>query len=311
MTNRTIKLMRTLGVALLCWGMTPALPVLAEVSPVSEPAEAMVSADATRNDKKPRILRRVGVEPDSALVNSRVVIGKDTVSIIIPQRNLGRYDRGLYNYLFIPKGQWQFGLTASYGEFNADDMQILSVLKDFDFDGKQYSVKPYISYFIRNNQSLGIKMAYTRADAHLGSLKMDISDDLNLSISGVSYNSTLYSIGVLYRSYVGLGTMKRFAVFNDVDLSFTSGSSRFIRNYAGEPRDTKTVTSEVSLNFSPGVCVFVMDNVNFNVSFGVFGVRLKNEHQTTNLVDEGSRFSSGANFRFNIFNINFGLGVNI
>ena len=33
------------------------------------------------------------------------------------------------------------------------------------------------------------------------------------------------------------------------------------------------------------------------------------EKQATNGVDEGSRFTSGANFRFNIFNINFGLMV--
>ena len=47
----------------------------------------------------------------------------------------------------------------------------------------------------------------------------------------------------------------------------------------------------------------------FNVSFGVFGIKLRKEDQTTNGTDEGSRFSSGANFRFNIFNINFGMLV--
>ncbi len=36
---------------------------------------------------------------------------------------------------------------------------------------------------------------------------------------------------------------------------------------------------------------------------------MRNEHQWTDGVDEGSRFTSGANFRFNIFNINFGMMV--
>lgn len=49
--------------------------------------------------------------------------------------------------------------------------------------------------------------------------------------------------------------------------------------------------------------------VAFNVSFGVFGVKVAKESQKTNGVEEGSRVSSGANFRFNIFNINFGLMV--
>ncbi len=223
-----------------------------------------------------------------------VIVGNDTVPIVIRQRNYGRFDRGLFNYLFIPKGQWAFGLSASYSEFNADDVQILSVLKDFDMGGKQYSIKPTVSYFFSNNQALGIKLTYTRKDGNLGHLAMDFDDDLSFDIRDVSYSSTDYAIGVFYRNYVGLGTMKRFAVFNEDRKSTRLNSS-----------------AEVSLNFSPGLCVFIMDNVNFNVSFGVFGLKLRHERQTTDMVEHGSRFSSGANFRFNIFNINFGLGVNI
>lgn len=75
--------------------------------------------------------------------------------------------------------------------------------------------------------------------------------------------------------------------------------------------DTRTNITEASLNFSPGVCVFIMENLSFNVSFGVFGLHMTKESQITNGEDEGSRFSSGANFRFNLFNINFGIGVHI
>jgi hypothetical protein len=47
------------------------------------------------------------------------------------------------------------------------------------------------------------------------------------------------------------------------------------------------------------------------VSFGVFGVYLKNEKQTTNNTEVGKRFSSGANFKFNVFNLNMGIAVHI
>ena len=77
------------------------------------------------------------------------------------------------------------------------------------------------------------------------------------------------------------------------------------------PRDTRTDITEVSLNFSPGVCIFIMENVSFNLSFGVFGLKVHKESQSTNGEPDGSRVTSGANFRFNIFNINFGLGVHI
>ncbi len=241
--------------------------------------------------------------------DEKVLVGKDTVSIILPERNYGRYDRGLYNYLFIPKGKWDFGLTASYGEFNTEDVQVLSILKDFNFKGKIYSIHPHIGYFVRNNQSVGLKFTYSRGVADLGKLSVDIDDDLNFSIHDVSYYSESFSFGTYYRNYVGLGRDKRFGIFNEVDLSFQSGSSRFKRFYNDEPKDTKTVITQASLNFSPGLAVFIQNNVAFNVSFGVFGIKWRKEHQLTNDVDEGTRFSSGANFRFNIFNIDFGLLV--
>ena len=55
----------------------------------------------------------------------------------------------------------------------------------------------------------------------------------------------------------------------------------------------------------------VMKGVSFNVSLGVFGFYLHNEHQTVDGERAGSRFTSGANFRLNLFNINFGLGITL
>ena len=238
-----------------------------------------------------------------------VVVGNDTVNVIIPERNLGRFDRGLFNYIFIPRNKWGFGITASYGELNTDDVQVLSILKDVDFNGKMYSIRPYLSYFIRNNQSVGLKFNYNRGIADLGRLAVDFDDDLNFTLRDVSYYQQSFGIGAFSRNYAGLDHNGRFSIFNEVELGFSSGSSRFRRLYNSEPRDTRTTSTEVSLNFSPGVCVFIQEYVSFNVSFGVFGLKMRNEKQLTNGIDEGSRFTSGANFRFNIFNINFGLMV--
>ena len=108
-----------------------------------------------------------------SILNEKVIVGNDTVSMIISEKNLGRYNRGLYNYLFIPKGDWVFGLNASYGEFNADDVEILSILKNFDFGGKIYSIKPSASYFFKNNQSIGVRLNYTNGSAQIDNLAVD------------------------------------------------------------------------------------------------------------------------------------------
>ncbi len=239
----------------------------------------------------------------------KVVVNGNTVSVILPERNFGRFDRGLFNYMFIPKGKWGFGITAAYGELQTEDISVLSVLDDFNFKGKIYSVKPYLQYFVRSNQAVGLKFDYSRGVADLASLAVDFDDDLNFSLRDVSYYQQSFAVSTFYRNYVGLDHNGRFGIFNEVDLAFGSGSSRFKRQYNGVPRDTRTVITKASLNFSPGLCVFIQDYLSFNVSFGVFGLKYQHEHQTTDGIDEGTRNTSGANFRFNIFNINFGLMV--
>jgi hypothetical protein len=251
----------------------------------------------------------VAIARRAELEKEKVIVGADTVSVILPERNFGRYDRGLYNYLFIPKGKWAIGLTASYGELNTEDSQLLDILSDLDFKGKLYSINPTISYFIRHNQSIGLKLTYSRGVADLANLSVDFDDDLSFTIRDMSYYTESFALGTFYRNYVGLGSQRRFGVFNEVSLMFQTGSSRFKRLYNDEPRDTRTTITQGSLNFSPGLAVFLQQNVAFNVSFGVFGLKLRHESQVTNDVDEGSRTTSGANFKFNIFNINFGLLV--
>jgi len=285
-----------------------ALPQAAEGEPRHELDDSIDLLDRfARGDKIPLDSAALN---DPAL-NETVLVGGDTVSIILPQKNYGRYDRGLFNYLFIPKGQWAFGMQASYGEFGTEDYQLLSILNDLNVKVKAYSLQPSFSYFFTNNQSIGVNFNYTRMYCDLHGMQVDFDDDLNFTLSDVSYYSQTYSSAIAYRNYVGLGRDRRFGVFNEVELEFGSGSSRFQRYYNNELRDTRTNTMTASLNFSPGLTVFIMDYVSFNISFGVFGVKLHRERQQTNGVDEGSRFSSGANFKFNIFNINFGMAVYI
>ncbi len=270
-------------------------------------ASEAVRVDTVKTDRKTIVKGKI-YHPE---MDEKVIVGSDTVNLVLKDYNYGRYDRGLFNYLFIPKKQWTLGLSASYGEFNANDVGILQALEDFDFNGKVYAIRPMVAYFFRHNQCVGLRFDYTNAEADLGRLAVNIGEDLSFDIHDIYYSSSKYSFGVFYRNYIGLGRSKRFAIFNEASLSFGSGTSRFKRPYDGVIRDTRTDLTEVALNFSPGVCMFVMENVSFNVSLGVFGVHLRNQKQVTDGVEIGSQFSSGADFRLDLFNINFGIGVHI
>lgn len=235
----------------------------------------------------------------------------DTVPMVLKSINLGRHDRGLFNFLYIPKGTVAMGLTASYGEFSTSDLELLGLISDVDLGGHVFSIKPYVQYFIRNNLAVGFKFGYYNAKGSIDSFDLNIDDDMNFSLKDIMYSSMSYSYAATVTQYIGLTRRGRFGVFNEIELAFNHGTSNFQRPIGGVLRNTKTNTFEAQLNFSPGIQVFIVKELAFHVSFGVFGFDFKNERQYEEGVFTGKRFSSGANFRFNIFNINFGIAVNI
>lgn len=235
----------------------------------------------------------------------------DTVPMVLKSINLGRYDRGLSNFLYIPKSVWAIGMTASYGELGTEDLDVFGLLSDVNIGAHAFSIKPYIQYFIKNNLALGLKFGYYNAQGQIDSFNVDIMDDISFDLHDILYRSESYSAALTFAQYLGLTRRGRFGVFNEVELSFQTGNSEFRRPYNGEMTTTYTTSMEAQLNFSPGIQVFIMKNVAFHVSFGVFGFYFRNEKQKENDERAGNSFSSGANFRFNIFNINFGIAVNL
>ena len=238
-----------------------------------------------------------------------VIVGNDTISIILPEKNYGRYDRGIFAYLFVPKGQFSFGLQASYGEISTDDLQMLNLISNLNFSAKSYSVKPHMSYFYKHNKEVGVRFGLSSTDFDLKSLSADIMEDISFDMRDVAYKTKTTSVSVFRRGYIGLDRGRRFALFNEVALRYDRGTGTFSRLYNDEPKETKSTGNAFRLDFSPGMCVFIQEKVAFNVSFGIFGWYWKREHQVTNGVDEGTFSSSGANFKFNLFNLNMGVSV--
>lgn len=286
----------------------------AENDSIVEPSGAYIYVpDSLRSDVL-RILKGYSkvVDDDSKMDEEERVTWKgDTIPMKLKTRNLGRYDRGLFNYLFIPRGQWSLGLTASYGEFSTDNIEMFNLLSDINVRGHIFSIKPYMSYFIKNNMSVGLRFGYTSAKGNIDSFNVDIDEDMNFNLHDIMYRNESYTAAMTFRQYIGIARRGRFGVFNEVELAFSSGNSDFSRPYAGELRNTHTTYMEAGLNFSPGVCVFIMKNVSFNLSLGVFGFKLRNEKQMEHGVEVGNRTTSGANFRLNIFNLNFGIAAHI
>lgn len=257
--------------------------------------------------------------PQLPLEEQAVRIVRDTVWMeptaeepptdIIKTKAIGRYDRGIINYRFIPKGKWIGGITASYVNFDSNDTQMLfSLLDGFKFHGKTLTVKPFMGYAVSNNVIVGFKFGYNHTLGQLDNLSMSI-EDIDFSLKDLRYSEDLYSFALFHRSYVGLDKARRFGLFNEVSLSYNNGSSRFTRGKGDEQLATDTKVHELHVGINPGACVFIMENVSAEMSFGVVGFKYRHERQKNNLGEEGKSRNTGANFKINLFNINIGITV--
>lgn len=233
----------------------------------------------------------------------------DSIPMAIPTKRLGRYDRKLYNWLIYPKGLWHIGLSANYGELSTDDSEFLSLIDDVDLGGTIYSIKPSVSYFFNNNLCAGLRLAYTKGKMDVNSFNVEIDDDISFNLNDISYLSESYSAAVYLQQYFGLSRRGRFAVYNEIELEVGTGNTHFARPFDGDIRETRTKTQRLNINYSPGVSVMVMKNAGINLSFGVFGFHMRKDRQWENGEQSGDRLTSGINFKFNIFNINFGVCV--
>ena len=114
------------------------------------------------------------------------------------QAKKSKYDRGIVMKTFIPKGQWMVGTTFSYSEHVDDNFEFLSVLKDITSDGYTFKVTPLVSYFIRDNISIGGRFAYGRTVTNLNNLSLELGDDLSFDVSDYESTSNTFTTAVFF-----------------------------------------------------------------------------------------------------------------
>lgn len=79
---------------------------------------------------------------------------------------------------------------------------------------------PLVSYFIRDNISIGGRLAYSRSYTKLDNLSLSLGDDISLDINEWNDKSNTYSASFFIRTYLNLGDSKRFGLFNEARLVY-------------------------------------------------------------------------------------------
>lgn len=257
------------------------------------------------------ITKEPEVSADTVVLQAEV-LSQDTMPKSIEEevplmKAIGRFDRKIENRLLVKKGSWMGGLTFSWAEYNSEDTQFLSLIKDFNCKANMLAVNPFIGYFYKNNACLGVKFGFERVSASLGGLNIDIDDDMSFGLSDMAFKQEMLRTTLFHRSYVGLDKDHRFGLFNEIALSFNTGTSSYERPVTEELKNTSTRIREIQIGLNPGATVFIMENVAAELSFGIAGFKYRQENQTVNGEASGWRKSSGANFKINLLNINIGV----
>lgn len=217
-----------------------------------------------------------------------------------------KFDRGIEQKTFIPKGQWMVGASFSYTEFSGDNYQWL-VVEDLDAVGYTFKVSPIVSYFIKDNLAIGGRIAYSRTLTDLGNLSLSLGDDLNIDINDLHMKSHTFSASVFARPYLNLGDSKRFGLFNEMRITYGYGEGNSENSLNETPKAVHEVKHALNFGVAPGLACFINNNIAVEVAVDVLGLDFKWYKQTINQVEEGSMRNSAANFKINLFSINLGM----
>ena len=205
-----------------------------------------------------------------------------------------RQQRGLTDThnLFVPRGQWIFGGTASYSTHSNDT----------------FKVSPMIAYALRDNMAIGGRFIYSRSLLKLDKADLNLGgedSDLNFEVNDYYSLRHSYSVAVIWRQYIPLGRNKRFALFNEMQLSGGGTQARFAKD--SPVKGTYETGYTFSLGVSPGIVAFATNNMAVEVNVGVMGITYTHTKQVHNQVTVGKRDASMMNFKVNIFSIGLGM----
>ena len=242
------------------------------------------------------------------------------------KRPVEPFDRGIgrSTSVFIPAGTVGAGVSFSYNDYSfgnglnyAGYQMLFSMNENFRGNMMSFGIAPHVSYFIRDNLSVGARLDYDRSILGLANLDLALSDALSLSVGNFNYMKQSYTGAVTLRNYIPFGQSRRFAMFTELRLTGGYGQAESYRmGYdevleEGYKSGTYQDIYQFEVGLVPGLSAFVTNEVALEVSVGLLGFNYQKVEQVTNQVERSEMERNGVNFRINLLAINFGLSFYI
>lgn len=221
------------------------------------------------------------------------------------------FKRDLEKISFIPKGQWITGVSVGYSMSNQDNYNFL-VFEKLNGDTYNFKVTPMALYTFKDNLAAGLKVGYERSKAQLDAGQLVFDSETHFDADHVyTIRQNFFATGA-FRNYISLGDSRRFGLFNELQLTLGGGQTK-LTNFTGGSGDNRHLEGTFQRNFSlevgltPGFVMFLNNYSAIEVNVGVLGFGYNHVKSTKDRVKVAHIKEKHANFKINLFSVQFGM----
>ena len=220
------------------------------------------------------------------------------------------FKRGLEQISFVPKGQWIGGVSVSYSQSDFENYQFL-IVENLNGDTYTFKVSPMVMFCFKDNLAAGGRLSYSRSRTRLDGASLVLGADTSYDVDNLYSISHNYHGTAMFRNYISLGKSMRFGFFNEVDLSLGGGQSKLVNGTGDELTGTYERNFNLNIGLTPGVIMFLSNYSALEVSIGVLGFNYTHTHSISDQIYHAERNRKSANFRINLFSVQFGVAFYI
>lgn len=225
-----------------------------------------------------------------------------------------KFSRDIETVSFVPKGQWITGVSVGYSQSNQDNYQFF-VFENLSGDTYNFKVTPMALYTFKDNLAAGVKMGYERSKYQMDTGQLIFDSETIVSGEKVTALRSNYFVSGVFRNYISFGSSHRFGMFNEVQLTLGGGQTK-LSNITGAVNNrhlegTFERNFSFDLGLTPGLIMFLSNYSAIEVSVGVLGFGYNHTSSVTNQVIRSHRTSRHANFKINLFSVQFGMAFYI
>lgn len=220
------------------------------------------------------------------------------------------FKRGLEQISFVSKGQWIGGVSVSYSQSDFENYQFL-IVENLNGDTYTFKVSPMVMFCFKDNLAAGGRLSYSRSRTRLDGASLVLGADTSYDVDNLYSISHNYHGTAMFRNYISLGKSMRFGFFNEVDLSLGGGQSKLVNGTGDELTGTYERNFNLNIGLTPGIIMFLSNYSAIEVSIGVLGFNYTHTHSISDQIYQAERNRKSANFRINLFSVQFGVAFYI